>query len=129
MEAILHLIENYGLDNPTKNNSTGAFNDPKFKELYGKLVAEGMKSELDALKIGAMVEELDIVDLQRCVNDTTKSDIRMVYGNPMKGSRNHLRAFVSTIESLGAVYEPKYLTKSEFDKIVDSEIERGEIIQ
>jgi hypothetical protein len=35
----------------------------------------------------------------------------MVYENLTKGSRNHLRSFVSTLErQSGEVYEPQYLS-------------------
>ncbi len=125
MDAIKLLIEKYGLKDPVEGKGIGEFSNPKFKELYDKLVAEGSKSVLDALKVGAMIEELDIVDLQNCLNHTNKTDIRLVYENLMKGSRNHLRAFVSTIERMGGTYEPHYLSKEEFEKIVGSEMERG----
>ncbi len=125
MDAIKLLIEKYGLKDPVKGLGVGEFSNPKFKELYDRLVSEGSKSAVDALKVGAMIEELDIVDLQKCLNHTNKTDIRLVYENLMKGSRNHLRAFVSNIEKMGATYEPHYLSKEEFEKIISSEMERG----
>lgn len=129
MDAVKLLIEKYGLKDPAEGKKIGEFSNPKFKDLYDQLVAEGSKSPLDALKVGAMIEELDIVDLQKCLSHTNKSDIRMVYENLMKGSRNHLRAFVSNIEKMGATYEPKYLSKDEFEKIVGSGMERGPATQ
>ncbi len=125
MNAVKLLIEKYGLKDPVAGMGVGEFASPKFKELYKKLVEEGSKSELDALKVGAMIEELDIVDLQKCLSHTNKTDIRTVFENLMKGSRNHLRAFVYNIEKLGGNYEPHYLSKEEFEKIVGSEMERG----
>ncbi len=125
MDAVKLLIEKYGLKNPVEGLGVGKFSDPKFKELYKKLVSEGSKSELDALKVGAMIEELDIADLQKCLNNTTKEDIKLVYENLMKGSRNHLRAFVSNIEKLGGTYVPKYISMQEFEKIVGSAMEKG----
>jgi hypothetical protein len=44
----------------------------------------------------------------------------------MRGSRNHLRAFVGLIEDLGVVYEAQYLSQQDVDEIVDSPLERGE---
>ncbi len=129
MDAVKLLIEKYGLKNPVEGMGVGKFSNPKFEELYKKLVSEGSKSELDALKVGAMIEELDIHDLQKCLNHTNKRDIRLVYENLMKGSRNHLRAFVSNIERLGGTYTPKYISLQEFEKIVSSEMERGTAMQ
>jgi hypothetical protein len=48
-----------------------------------------------------------------------------VYANLERGSRNHLRAFVSELESRGVVYEPTQLDPAVFDAIVSSEFERG----
>ncbi len=125
MDAVLKLIEKYGLKNPITNDSVGVFKDPKFKKLYEELVAKGNKSEVDALKVGAMIEELDIADLQKCINRTDKQDIKNVYENLMRGSRNHLRAFVSALNSLGATYTPKYISEKEFQTIISSSMEKG----
>jgi hypothetical protein len=125
MDAVRLLLEKYNLSDPTAGKGVGEFTNPKFKELYDALVEEGSKSLVDALKVGATVEELDIVDLQKCLNRTDKLDITTVYQNLMKGSRNHLRAFVWNLERLGESYEPKYLSKEDFEAIVTSDIERS----
>ena len=57
---------------------------------------------MDALIVGATVEDLDIKDLIDLLNKTDNPDIILVYNNLNKGSRNHLRAFIAQIESLGA---------------------------
>ena len=119
------LIEKYNLTDPTGGKEVGEFTNPKFEELYKKLVSDGEKSLVDALKVGAMIEELDIVDLKERINQTDKPDIKMVYENLMKGSRNHLRAFVSNLNNLGVSYEPIYLSKDDFEEIVKGEWEKG----
>ena len=125
MDAVKMLIEKYNLTDPDKGKGIGEFENPNFIKLYRELVAEGNKSVLDALKVGAMIEELDIVDLQHCLNNTNKSDIKIVFENLMKGSRNHLRAFVSNMERMGYNYKPKYLSEEEFKQIISSGTERG----
>ncbi|WP_457549475.1 DUF2202 domain-containing protein [Archaeoglobus sp.] len=125
VNAVRLLIEKYNLTDPTEGKKVGEFSNPKFEELYKKLVKEGEKSLIDALKVGAMIEELDIVDLKERINQTDKPDIKMVYENLMKGSRNHLRAFVYNLNNLGVSYKPVYLSKNEFEEIVKSEWERG----
>lgn len=45
----------------------------------------------------------------------------------MKGSRNHLRAFISQLSGQGVTYTPQYITQEEFDAIIDSPLETGSI--
>ena len=51
--------------------------------------------------------------------------IRAVYGNLLKGSRNHLRAFVQALQQQGVVYTPQYLTPADYQAIVGTSIEAG----
>ena len=68
------------------------------KALYEELVARGRKSLVDALTVGATIEDLDIHDLEGNIADTEKPDLLQVYGNLLRGSANHLRAFVRLLE-------------------------------
>lgn len=43
----------------------------------------------------------------------------------MKGSRNHLRAFVSQLKSRGIEYVPQYLSPEEYQAIISTPIETG----
>jgi hypothetical protein len=43
----------------------------------------------------------------------------------MRGSRNHLRAFMKLVTQHGGTYVPKYISQAEFDAIVNSPIETG----
>jgi len=124
MDMVGVLIKKYGLKDPVIDR-VGVFTNKHIQELYNKLVAEGEKSLIDALKVGALIEELDITDLKKAMANTDNRDIRIVYANLMKGSRNHLRAFVRLLRRFGYDYTPKYLPKEEFEKIVSTPIERG----
>jgi len=68
---------------------------------------------------------LDIKDLMDLTTGLDKADIRLVYNNLTKGSRNHLRAFVSQIQANGGSYAPQYISKAVYDDIVSSSRERG----
>jgi len=125
MDAVKLLIDKYGLEDPAEGKGIGEFTNPKFQELYNRLVEEGSKSLVDAFKVGATIEELDIADLKECLNVTDKPDITIVYESLMKGSRNHLRAFNRNLENLGAAYEPQYISVEEYNQIVSSEMEMG----
>ena len=50
----------------------------------------------DTLKVGAAIEEIDILDLQERMTATTNSTLDRLYGNLEAGSENHLRAFPAT---------------------------------
>jgi hypothetical protein len=124
MDSVKKLIDNYNLEDPAKEG-VGEFTNPKLQELYNKLVEDGSKSIENALKVGAMIEEIDIIDLKKHLSETNKEDIKLVYENLMRGSRNHLRAFTSNLENYGISYEPQYLSKEEYEQIVSSPMEKG----
>ncbi|MCD6493000.1 MAG: DUF2202 domain-containing protein [Archaeoglobaceae archaeon] len=84
MEAVGLLIDKYGLKDPVESKGVGEFTNPKFQDLYNKLVEESSKSIESALKIGAVIEEVDIIDLQKHLTETNKKDIKLVYGNLIK---------------------------------------------
>jgi hypothetical protein len=88
-------------------------------------MTQGNKTDVDALKVGATIEEVDIVDLQKHLKETDNKDIALVYDNLMRGSRNHLRAFVKNLNTRGITYAPQYLTQTEYNTIIASGIERG----
>ena len=96
--AIKALLDRYGIPDPVGNNPAGVFTNPDLQALYTQLVADGSKSLVDALKVGIAIEELDIRDLQSHLAETDNPEVELVYGNLMRGSQNHLRAFTSTLE-------------------------------
>jgi tRNA isopentenyl-2-thiomethyl-A-37 hydroxylase MiaE len=107
------------------SNFTEVFTNAQLAGLYTQLVMQGQKSLLDALQVGAFIEETDIADLQKAIAGTIHMDIANIYENLMKGSRNHLRAFVGQIESQGVAYTAQALPQAEVDAIVNSPNERG----
>jgi len=125
MDALGRLIVRYDLEDPVVDDTEGAFTNPVFVELYAQLVEVGSGSSVDALKVGALIEELDIVDLREALAQTDHADLQGVYGNLMRGSRNHLRAFAGLITAGGETYEAEHLTQEEFDAIAASPFERG----
>ncbi len=47
-----------------------------------------------------------------------------MYANLLKGSRNHLRAFVQALAQQGVTYTPAYLTTDAYTAIVTTAFER-----
>ncbi len=125
IDAVVSLLDRYGIEDPAQGNEPGTFTDPAIQELYEQLVADGSASLEDALAVGAFIEELDIRDLQTRTAATGTAEIIAVYANLERGSRNHLRAFVSQLAARDVVYEPVQLDQAVFDAIVSSETERG----
>ena len=126
MEAVKTLIDRYNLEDPVAGQDVGVFTNPTLQGLHDQLVEEGNRSLSGALRVGAAIEEIDILDLEERIAQTEKADIRLIYENLMKGSRNHLRSFVSNLEKrTGEVYQPQYLTQAAYDAIVTAPLERG----
>lgn len=125
IDAMTGLLDQYGIDDPAQGNELGTFTDPAMQALYDGLVADGSVSLDAALTVGALIEELDIADLQARSSATEIVEITTVYANLERGSRNHLRAFASQLDSRGVAYEPTQLDPTIFDAIVSSETERG----
>jgi hypothetical protein len=123
-DAVLVLLEKYSITDPVGDNAIGIFTDQALQSLYDTLVAQGFTSLIDALLVGAAIEEIDIIDIQVQVdNFVDNQDITLVYESLLKGSRNHLRSFVSNLEKQGIVYDPQYLSQQVYDEIVNSPME------
>ena len=120
MDAVLGLIEKYNLTDPLEGMGIGEFNSTEMQELYERLVAQGNEGEVEALKVGALIEEIDIKDLDEWLKRTDNEDIKAVFGSLRMGSENHLRAFTRLLrENYGVVYTPQVLSEEEYESIVD----------
>jgi hypothetical protein len=123
--SVEDMLDKYRVADPVVDDTVGMFVDPHLASLYTTLVGQGSASSLAALYVGAAIEEIDMIDLQEAIDASDNADIRQLYENLMRGSRNHLRAYVGQIEDLGIVYVAQYLSQEEVDAIVDAPIERG----
>jgi hypothetical protein len=103
----------------------GEFKNARLASLYTDLVARGKTSLVEALKVGATIEDLDLADVDKALDASDNRDIDAVMQNLAKGSRNHLRAFSSRLTALGATYTAQYLPAEEIAKIVAAPRERG----
>ena len=125
MESVLLLLNKYSLTDPVGINLVGVFNNTRLQNLYTQLVVQGNTSILEAYKVGATIEDLDIFDLKTALVNIDNQDIRLVYDMLAKGSRNHLRSFYRNVLNAGGTYTPQYITQAEFDAIVNSAMETG----
>ena len=127
MDRMKALIERYKLPDPvSKNNDMrGLFSNALLKNYYHELVSTGSQSLTEALSTGAKIEELDIADLQERIKQTDKPDILATYNYLTMASENHLRAFTRRLKMMGINYEPVFLSKTAFAKIISAGNTRG----
>ncbi|MCD6269070.1 MAG: DUF2202 domain-containing protein [Deltaproteobacteria bacterium] len=120
MDAIISLLDKYGLDNPVTNLDAGLFVNQELQTLYTNLIVAGQVDEEEALLVGATIEDVDIFDLIHELTVVDNEDITRVFENLLKGSENHLRAFCSLLAMYG--YDPyeasDFLTQTEIDEIL-----------
>lgn len=119
MDTMLTMIEKYELRDPVTDNSVGAFTDAGLSNLYHDLVAKGYTSLLAALYVGALIEEIDILDLREAIEESDHNDLIQAYENLMKGSESHLRAFVAQIENQGDTYTAQKMSQDDVDEILN----------
>lgn len=125
MDTMKAMLDRFGLPDPIIDDTIGVFPTPAFAELYTTLINLGSTSMVDAYKVGALIEELDLIDLRLAVVQVDDPMLMIAYENLMRGTRNHLRSFASKIYAAGETYEAQYLTQEEFDAIANSDYEPG----
>lgn len=118
MDALLKKIELFGLIDPALPD-VGDFANPELQALYDELVARGKLSYVDALTVGATIEDMDIRDIGNAIAETTNLPLKTTYESLLEGSKNHLRAFVDLLDQEGVEYSPQYIDQAVFDAILD----------
>ena len=140
--AVKAMIEKYGYDDPNTNDNVGMYTGEDygwyFTEKYNQLVERAKTSELEALYVGAFIEELDMMDINQCpkviletdngINDVTECgknytdnpDIVKLYSSLIDGSISHLKGYVKNIEmNIGeGNYQAQVLGQEEVDKLL-----------
>ena len=102
----------------------GDFVNEEMQKLYDQFVEKGQIDAVNALEVGATIEDLDIVDLVEFIDAATNPSVIGVFESLQCGSRNHLRSFVRALENLAETYSPQFLTTEAYNAIVDSINER-----
>lgn len=141
-DAVKEMLLQYDIDDPNTNDNLGIYTGKDyadyFTEKYKLLTEMGADSELLALYVGALIEELDMLDLVQCpkaiveadngidsVDDcglvyTDEEDVESLLESLLDGSKNHLRAYVGKIEAVigEGNYEAQILEQDEVDEIL-----------
>jgi hypothetical protein len=123
MDKILVLLNTYNLEDPALSNN-GEFTNQTLQTLYNDLTAQVDISLIEALKVGATIEDLDINDIEVFESRTDKSDILDAYDSLKCGSRNHMRSYYSQLLDNGFTYTAQFITASELISIITSSNEQ-----
>jgi hypothetical protein len=119
MDAMLILLNTYKLPDPAAATVVGEFVNMELQELYDALIQRGNQSVLEALKVGGIIEETDIEDINAAIETSRLAKIDSVYENLLEGSYNHLRAFAQQITSLtGDPYVAQVVSQDIVDAIL-----------
>ena len=118
MDIMKELVDKYKLENPVAGNDYGVFSNSDLQTLYVNLINKGSVSAKAALSTAAMIEEFDLVEIQKYFDQTDRDDILKAYERLSLGSDTHLRSFVSQLKAVGVDYQPEYLSKEEFNQSI-----------
>lgn len=122
MNAVANLLIQYKIDYTVLPD--GEFINEELQDFYNQFVEKGQIDRVNALEVGAIIEDLDIVDLENYIKATSNVDIKMVFESLQCGSCNHLRSFVRGLENSGASYTPQFLTIENYNLIVNDNSEK-----
>jgi len=124
MDKVLELLELAALEDSMTSNEIGSFENEDLALLYTQLTQQSATSLEEALKVGALIEDLDIADIETMMEHTTNSALLSVYSNLVCGSKNHIRAYSRNIEAAGESYTPQYIS-AEYYTLILSETSGG----
>jgi hypothetical protein len=122
LDAVGNLLDGFGVEHTMLPK--GEFVNQEIQGLYDTFIEDGALNLTEALKVGATIEDLDIVDLEDYINATSNATIISVYEKLQCGSRNHLRSFVLALENTGSTYTPQFLTEVDYTQIINDNSER-----
>lgn len=118
VDFTLDVMSQYDVDD-LGNDISGVYTDPVLQDLYADLIEKGSLSLIDALEVGATIEDLDIYDLRESSLQTDNADLINLFNLLECGSRNHMRAFVSKLAENNTTYTPQFISQDLYNEILD----------
>jgi hypothetical protein len=99
-EAVLGLLNLFGVEDPAVGLGPGEFADDSLQELYYTLVNVGGTDYEAALGVGVLIERKDITDILEAITlSAAYPEIVKVYSNLLTGSEHHLEAFLKVLDN------------------------------
>lgn len=117
MDQVLCLLQYYNIPDPA-SAEVGVFTNTDLQALYDALIAQGSVSLVEALKVGATIEDKDIFDLTEEMMLTANPAIINVFTNLACASGNHMRSFSALLLKKGVTYVPQFISQEEYDAII-----------
>ena len=117
MDMVLCLLQYYNLPDPA-STEIGVFTNPDLQALYDDLVEQGSVALVDALTVGATIEDVDIYDLEQHTAETSNEAIITIFERLACASGNHMRSFSAWLANKGVTYVPQYISQEEYDEII-----------
>ena len=96
VEAVRALLVRYDVSDPTVGNAAGEFTERSLQGLYDQFAQRVQTSRSEAVAVGILIEETDIVDLGELLEMAPPAGVEEVAENLLEGSLNHLAAFEGT---------------------------------
>lgn len=115
-DAMKGLVEEYSVS--YTDSGRGMYNNDEFETLYQELTGRGTISKEEALQVGALIEDLDICDLDAYLILDLDDNVKSVYESLLHGSENHMRAFTKQLSKYSIVYTPEYISEERYSGIL-----------
>ena len=123
MNKILNLLNKFNLDDPALA-IRGEFTNQTLQGLYNDLTAQSDISLVEAFKVGATIEDLDINDIDHFISRTDNNDILDTYDILNCGSRNHMRSYYGKLIENDITYIAQFITDSKLELIISNSNEQ-----
>lgn len=119
------VLDYYEIEYPALG-ANGVFEDVARQALYDEL-SDKSSTLVEAFSTMALVEEETIFAYKSVQGKITNTNLSLIVANMIKASSNHLRAAVRQVTALGESYVPSYLTTEEFNIIINSAFQCGNV--
>lgn len=120
LEMIKTLADRYDINmsKAVRSGERGIFDDAVLQKSYIDLTQKGQQSLTAAFQVGALIEEMDIKDLNAAITETNNAQLQQTYQRLLEGSRNHLAAYSQNLKQAGTAYVPSYITTADYEAIM-----------
>jgi hypothetical protein len=115
--------DEYNLTDPMteeEDMNLGVFQNEALQTHYDNLTSEGSESLIDALTVGATIEDLDIFDIENEITKVDNEDITAVYESLVSGSENHMKAFVRQLNNNDSNYTNQFISDERYLEILET---------
>lgn len=116
-KSLQSLISSYGLEDPYIAEQ-GNYTNENLEVLYKGLIEQGLRSQEDALLVGALLKELNVSHSWQSEHTTDDARLMRQYKRLYQDAYDHLNEFVYTYQKLsGKSYTNQYLGDSQFQYV------------